>query len=174
MEKKRLGEIMTFSLGKNPTRIKEVGINMYLPEDFEQDLYSISQHDRDSECIINLIKSKAAPISLGNKNKCITSNFLKCKFDERILDKWYFCYQFNEGKEFEQQIAMYHQGTTTSVKKLNVKIVGELSIKLPDMRKQHKIGELYQQFLMHNYLMMKQVDDIRRLTLTMIRKIEED
>ena len=99
---------------------------------------------------------------------------MKCKFDERVLDKWYFCYQFNEGKEFEQQIAMYHQGTTTSVKKLNVKIVGELSIKLPDMRKQQIIGELYQQFLMRNYLMMKQVDDIRRLTLTMIRKIEED
>ena len=69
---------------------------------------------------------------------------------------------------------MYHQGTTISVKKLNVKIVGELSIKLPDMRKQQIIGELYQQFLMRNYLMMKQVDDIRRLTLTMIRKIEED
>ena len=58
MEKKRLGEIMTFSLGKNPTRIKEVGINMYLPEDFEQDLYSISQLYSDSYCFINLINQK--------------------------------------------------------------------------------------------------------------------
>ena len=111
---------------------------------------------------------------MDNADKCITSNFVKCEFDGRILDKWYFCYQFNEGKDFEQQIAMFHQGTTLSVKKLNVKIIGELKIRLPDIDKQRIIGELYRQSLIQNRLMIKQAEDIKNLTLTIIRKIEED
>ena len=111
---------------------------------------------------------------MDNEDKCITSNFLKCEFDGQILDKWYFCYQFNEGKDFEQQIAMFHQGTTLSVKKLNVKTVGELKIKLPDIKKQRKIGELYRQSLIQNRLMKKQAEDIRDLILLTIRKIEEE
>lgn len=174
MERKELCDVIDFTLGKNPTRIKEQELCLYSPEDFESDLYCISEHDNSSECIINLIKSKAAPISLDNKSKCITSNFLKCEFDRQILDKWYFCYQFNEGKDFEQQIAMFHQGTTLSVKKLNVKIIGELKIRLPDINKQRKIGELYRQSLVHNRLMLKQMEEFKNLTRAVIRKIEED
>lgn len=174
MEIKNLGDVIKFSLGKNPTRIKEQELSLYSPENFENDLYCISEHDDRSECIINLIKSKAAPVSLDNEDKCITSNFLKCEFDGRILDKWYFCYQFNEGKDFEQQIAMFHQGTTLSVKKLNVKTIGELKIRLPDIEKQRKIGEIYRQSLIQNRLMLKQAEEIKNLTLTILRKIEED
>lgn len=171
---KSLGEVINFSLGKNPTRIKEQELSLYSLENFESDLYCINEHDKRSECIINLIKSKAALVSVDNEDKCITSNFLKCEFDGRILDKWYFCYQFNEGKDFEQQIAMFHQGTTLSVKKLNVKTISELKIRLPDIDKQRKIGELYRQSLIQNRLMVKQAEDIKNLTLTIIRTIEED
>ena len=174
MELKSLCEVINFSLGKNPTRIKEQELSLYSPENFESDLYCINEHDKRSECIINLIKSKVAPVSMDNADKCITSNFLKCEFDGRILDKWYFCYQFNEGKDFEQQISMFHQGTTLSVKKLNVKTIGELKIRLPDIEKQRKIGELYRQSLIQNRLMIKQAEDIKNVTLTIIRKIEED
>lgn len=174
MEIKKLRDIVKFSLGKNPTRIKEQESCLYLPEDFEEDLFGLNEHDKSSECIINLIKSKASPISKNNRDKCITSNFLQCEFDEKVLDKWFFCYQFNEGKEIEQQIAMYHQGSTISVKKLNVKIIGEISMKLPNIEKQKKIGELYRQFLIQNRLMIQQVENIKKLTLTVLRKIEED
>lgn len=174
MEVKSLGDVISFSLGKNTTRIKEQELNIYSPENFESDLYCISEHDNRSECIINLIKSKVAPVSLDNENKLITSNFLKCELNGRILDKWYFCYQFNEGKDFEQQIAMFHQGTTLSVKKLNVKTIGELKIRLPDIEKQRKIGELYRQSLIQNRLMIKQAEDVKNFTLSIIRKIEED
>ena len=174
MELKSLCEVINFSLGKNPTRIKEQELSLYSPENFESDLYCINEHDKRSECIINIIKSKAAPVSMDTTDKCITSNFLKCEFHERTLAKWYFCYQFNEGKDFEQQIAMFHQGTTLSVKKLNVKIIGELKIRLPDIDKQRKIGELYRQSLIQNRLIIKQAEDIKNLTLTIIRKIEED
>ena len=174
MEQKELGNVINFTLGKNPTRIKEQELCLYSPEDFERDLYGISEQDSSSKCIINLIKSKAAPMSVDTKGKCITSNFLKCEFDGQMLDKWYFCYQFNEGRDFEQQIAMFHQGTTLSVKKLNVKIIGELKIRLPDIEKQRKIGELYRQYLIQNRLLLKQAQEMKNLTLAVIRKIEED
>ena len=80
MEVKKLSDIINVTLGKNPTRLKEQEVCLYLPEDFENDLYCMSEYDGKAECIINLIKSKAAPISAKNKDKCITSNFLKCEF----------------------------------------------------------------------------------------------
>ena len=171
MKLEQLSDIVSFTIGKNPTRIKEPELILYSLEDFENDLYGITKPSNKSECIINLIKSKVAPVSVDNKD---TSNFLECEFNEQILDKWYFCYQFNEGKDFKQQIAMVHQGTTLSVKKLNMKIVGELKIRLPDIETQHKIGEIYRQSLVQNRRMIKQAEDIKKLTLTIIRKLEED
>ena len=170
----QLNDVIKFTIGKNPTRIKEQEVNVYSLEDFENDLYGITTEGDKSECIINLIKSKVAPVSLDNQNKCITSNFLKCEFNQQILDKWYFCYQFNEGKEFEQQIAMFHQGTTLSVKKLNMKTIGELKIRLPDIQMQRKIGEIYRQSLVQKRLMIKQAEDIKKLILNIIRKLEEE
>ena len=91
-----------------------------------------------------------------------------------MLDKWYFCYQFNEGKDFEQQIAMFHQGTTLSVKKLNVKTIGELRIKLPEIKRQRVIGEIYRQSLIQNRLMLKQAEQTKEMTLAILKQIEED
>ena len=34
-----LSEIIRFTLGKNPIRIQESDINLYTPEDFENDLH---------------------------------------------------------------------------------------------------------------------------------------
>ena len=169
-----LREIMCFSLGKNPTRVKEQGVKVYSSENFEKDLYCINHHDEKSSCIINLISSKAAPVSIENADKCITSNFLKCEFDPKVLDKWYFCFQFNESKELEQQIAMYYQGTTVCVKKLNVKTIGDLKIRLLKIEKQREIGELYRLTLIQNRLRIKLAEDMNNYALSMIRKLGED
>lgn len=174
MESICLDQIIRFTLGKNPTRVKESEIKLYTPDDFEKDLHCINAEGKKSECVINLIKSKAAPVSSLTDEKCMTSNFIKCEFDEHILDQWYFCYQFNEGREIEQQISMYHQGTTLSVKRLNVKTIGDLKICLPPMEKQRLIGEMYKMSVIRNDLMVKQTKDINNLMMTMIRKLEED
>lgn len=174
METKTLNEIMQFTLGKNSTRIKENKAELYNADDFEKDLHSINASNESSVCIINLTKSKASPLSNQTYGKCITSNFIKCKFDINILDPWYFCYQFNEGRNFEQQIGMYNQGSTSSVKKLNVKIIGELKISLPDIKKQRIIGAIYKQSIIQNDLMLKRAEDLRELTMALIRRIEED
>ncbi len=174
MESILLNEIIQFTLGKNPTRIREQADELYTPEDFENDLHCIHSTKEGMGCIINLIKSKCSPISEQTGAKCITSNFLRCDFDTGKIYPWYFCYQFNEGKGFEQQIAMYHQGTTLSVKKLNIKTIGELKIILPDIEKQRTIGNLYRQSIIQNDLMVKQAEDVRKFTMTLIRRMEED
>lgn len=169
-----LNEIIQFTSGKNPTRIREQADKLYTPEDFEKDLHCINSTKVGMGCIINLIKSKCSPISEQTEEKCITSNFLRCDFDTGKLDSWYFCYQFNEGKSFEQQIEMYHQGTTLSVKKLNIKTIGELKIVLPDIEKQRTIGNIYRQSIVQNDLMVQQAEDIRKFTMILIRRMEED
>lgn len=174
MESIPLHEIIQFTLGKNPTRIRERAGGLYTPEDFEKDLHCMHSAKEGMGCIINLIKSKCSPISEQTEAKCITSNFLRCDFDTGKLYPWYFCYQFNEGKGFEQQIEMYHQGTTLSVKKLNIKTIGELKIALPDIEKQRTIGNLYRQSMIQNDLMVKQAEDIRKFTMALIRRMEED
>ena len=174
METKSLDEIVNFTLGKNVTRLKNQGDDIYTQDDFEKDLHSINNMSEKTNCIINLIRSKASPLSKETKGKCITSNFLLCSFDTKVLDPWYFCYQFNEGKGLEQQISMYHQGNTLSVKKLNIKSIGELKIELIDINKQRLIGDIYKQSIIQNDLMNRQAENIRNLALETIRKIEED
>ena len=174
MELITLSEIVQFTLGKNPTRIREQTDELYTPEDFERDLHGIHSTKESRGCIINLIKSKCSPISEQTEAKCITSNFLRCNFDTRKIYPWYFCYQFNEGKNFEQQIEMYHQGTTLSVKKLNIKTIGELKIVLPNIEKQTTIGNLYRQSMIQNDLMIKQAEDIWKFMMELLRRMEED
>lgn len=174
MESIPLNEIIQFTLGKNPTRIREQTDELYTSEDFENDLHCIHSTKEGMGCIINLIKSKCSPISEQTEAKCITSNFLRCDFDTGKLYPWYLCYQFNEGKDFEQQIEMYHQGTTLSVKKLNIKTVGELKIVLPDIEKQRIIGNIYRQLIIQNALMVKQAQDIRKFTMMLVHKMEEE
>ena len=168
-----LEDLMEFTAGKNSTRIKEDDCDLYTQEDFEKDLHDMSNETIDG-CIINLIRSKAAPLSIRSSKKCLTSNFLLCKFDISKLDPWYFCYLFNESKGMEQQINMLHQGSTVSVKKLTIKSVGELNVTLLDIDKQKLIGQLYCKSVKQQELLNKQAKNIVKLTKLVIAKIEED
>lgn len=69
---------------------------------------------------------------------------------------------------------MYHQGTTLSVRKLNIKTIGELKIVLPDIEKQRTIGNLYRQAIIQNDLMVKQAENIKKFTITLIHRMEEN
>lgn len=168
-----LKDLIQFTAGKNVTRIKDLPEDVFTPDDFEKALHNTGSTGEVTGCIINLIKSKAAPIFNGSE-KCITSNFLKCTFDVNVLDPWFFCYQFNESKAMEQQISMLHQGTTLSVKKLNIKSVGELNISFPDIERQRLVGALYRELITQNDLMLRQVENMSKMTLAVISKIEED
>lgn len=173
MRRVLLSEIIHFSLGKNATRIKEHADLFYTPEDFEKDLHGVNPTDDNAVCIINLIRSTCSPLSIQNESKLFTSNFLRCDFDTKVLNPWYFSYMFNEGKSFAQQIQMYHQGSTLSVKKLNVKSIGDLTISLPELEKQKQIGDLYKQSIIQNDLLHKKADLMQQFTVGIIRELEE-
>ena len=55
-----------------------------------------------------------------------------------------------------------------------MKTIGELKIRLPDIQMQRKIGEIYRQSLVQNRLMIKQAENIKKLILNIIRKLEEE
>lgn len=170
--RKKMKEVIRFTLGKNPTRIREPEWERYSLDDLERDL--LQPEGDTQECIISLISSMAAPLFSRNAGKPLTSNFLKCEMDPEVLNPWYFCYEFNEGKTLKGQIAKYYQGTTFSVKKLNRKDIEEMEIPLPDMEQQKIIGEMYRYLMRREFLMKKQTENMKKVTLTVISKIEED
>lgn len=69
---------------------------------------------------------------------------------------------------------MYHQGTTLSIKKSNIKTIGELKIFLTEIEKQRMIGNLYRQSIIQNDLIIGQAENIRKFTMVLIRKMEEE
>lgn len=167
-----MGDIIQFSVGKNPTRSNVDASKRYSPEDLENDLLRPDVYK--NICMINMINSKAAPLSKENAGKFFTSNFLKCELDISVINAWYFCYQFNEGTSLKEQITKYNQGTTLSVRKLTRGLISELEISLPDLKKQEIIGEIYRNSLIQHALMLKQAENMNELTLAIIRKIEND
>lgn len=170
-----LENIMQFTVGKNPTRLKEQKVSkIYTSEDFDRNLYNMKNEQLLTGCIINLIKSKAAPFTNMIDNKCITSNFLICLFDTSILDPWFFCYKFNESAEIRQQIDMYNQGTTISVKKLTIKNIGNLELMLPDINKQTLIGQIYKKSIIQKELLIRQTENLSKMMFNIISKIEEE
>lgn len=171
---KYLDELIEFTIGKNVTRINNKTDFLYSQEDFNKDLQNVEGECLSRSCVINLIQTKAAPLSKDIKKKCLTSNFLLCSFDIDILDPWYFCYQFNEGKHFKHQISRYHQGSTVSVKKLSISSIRELQIKLPSIEKQRAIGNMYRQSILQYELMCKQANNMKQLVLSVITKMEEE
>ena len=174
MIKKKLSDIVTFTAGKNITRLNNVPEdNIYTQSDFENDLQGLNQGCTQG-CIINLMKSKAAPLSQITGSKCLITNFVLCNFDTDQLDPWYFCYLFNESKEIEKQLNRFQQGTVISVRKLTIKNIGELEIKIINFEKQKVIGKLYKEYVRKDYLMHLQIENISKLTRETIRKIEED
>lgn len=169
-----LNEIVTFTAGKNSSRMNIPANEIYSQEDFVNDLHCMENINKKADCIINLIRTKASILSDETKKKCITSNFILCSFDTNMLDPWFFCYQINEGRDVEQQIAMFHQGNTLSVKKLNIKSIGDLRIQLAPIEKQKLVGRIYKQSIIQSDLMNRQIENIRELTMETIRKISED
>lgn len=173
MKELALKEVMTFTLGKNPTRLTEADGALITPDDLDGDLYSRHGDTDRACCIISLIKSTASPASDSTKEKCLTSNFLQCELNSKLIDGWYFCYKFNQSREFTQQIASVHQGTTTSVKKLTQRNIEELRITLPEIEKQRLLGDIYRQSLMQLDLMKKQTDQMGQLMFAAMEKMDE-
>ena len=185
------GELITFSAGTNMTRLgKDIPEDsIYTLEDFDRDLSSstiecfgkniISNKGKSiissvGDVVISMTRSQAAIVSLQNGGKYLNSNFVKCAFDRNKLSPWYFCYLFNESTIINQQIKKLQQGTIGCINRLTINMIGSLEFELEDISQQKIIGELYQNMLIRESLALKHINDMRKYTLEIIKKVDNN
>lgn len=185
------GELITFSAGTNMTRLsKDIPEDsIYTLEDFDRDLSSstiecfekniISNKGKSiissvGDVVISMTRSQAAIVSLQNGGKYLNSNFVKCAFDRNKLSPWYFCYLFNESTIINQQIKKLQQGTIGCINRLTINMIGSLEFELEDISQQKIIGELYHNMLIRESLALKHINDMRKYTLEIIKKVDNN
>lgn len=189
-ENTALGELIHFSIGNIPSRIgRNIPEEMlYSLDDFDRDLAGCAEkqsggiptaisekgiYTESGDCIISLARSKAGIIGNATAGKLLTANFMKCDIDRKQLDAWYFCYLFNESESVRQQMKRLQQGTTVScISRLNISSVESIRIRKETLEKQQKIGSIYKEILIQQYLMKKQMENMKKMSLEIIRQIE--
>lgn len=174
----KVSDVVQLLSGPNASRIKKKYDNglLYTVADIELDLSQLGTKKRTKkrdmpdfftkigDVVISLMKQQAAIITPTNAGKMLTSNFVKCQFDGKLLDAWYFCYWINESGEVRRQ---NYRDVNLSV--YTPRFIDELEMRLPPIETQQQIGELYKNLKHMQGLMDKQKDDWTRFTLQIIR-----
>lgn len=186
-----LGDLVTFSAGTNLTRLNDdvSNNNIYTLEDFDSDLCSLSKEyvaDGTSatkekgfisvagDVVISMTRSQAGIVSPENSGKYLNSNFVKCEFDRNKLYPWYFCYLLNESTTVSQQIKKLQQGTIGCINRLTISMIGSLLFELVELSRQRTVGDLYRNMLIQEHLTLKQMENMRRYTLEIIKKTDKN
>lgn len=187
----KFGDLITFSAGTNLTRLStEISDNcIYTLEDFDNDLSSLSEAYNKSkvniaktksvisnvgDVVISMTRNQAGIVSNENSGKYLNSNFVKCQFDKEKLYPWYFCYLFNESITISQQIKKMQQGTIGCINRLTISMIGTLKFNLEDLSQQKMTGDLYRNLLLKERLVQKQMDNMKKYTLEIIRKADNN
>ena len=155
----KLEKILKMNVGPNSTRIRGQypEVPVYSVLDLEDDLFQkpsemVTSHEEHSgpaftkagNLLISIIKEKACIVSEGNGGKLFTSAFIRCQYDEKILDPWFFCFFFNESEEVGKIIHVRSGMPGLGYYHLNTEIIGQIEIDLPPLEKQKTLGSLYQ------------------------------
>jgi restriction endonuclease S subunit len=177
MKTTRLGNLIEFNSGPNPTRIKNKGFEslMYTALSMEEDLYQIegaplsnlesppSYFTKEGDLIIGLVKGRCSIVVRKNSELCLNSNFTKCLFRSDVLDPWFFAYWMNESEEAE------FQKHIDSGKALSLIGLETLTITIPSIDRQRKIGLIYKKQKRLEYLADQKKSDLIRFAEQMIR-----
>lgn len=187
----KLEDIVTVKVGKNISRINEkqgLVLETYTFENLIDDLDSLSPDsntsndsvdsiERDNhlskpgEVVFSFVSSKASIVSDVNKGKIINQNFAKLVIEHNQLDHRYLCYALNESHAMKKQMAISMQGST--VRKLTPAILKSLTMKLPSIEKQERIGEAYLKLKKRQALARKQADLEEEFYLEVLKKIDQ-
>lgn len=191
VETSQFGDLITFSAGANITRLSNevTENNIYTLEDFDNDLITIRGHKEDisasadkdksvilhtGDIVISVTRNKAVMVSSDNSGKYLNSNFIKCEFDKQKLYPWYFCYLLNESSSVSQQIKKMQQGTIGCINRLTLNMIASLQFILEDISKQKVIGDLYRNLLIEENLMKKKMENIKRYTFEVIKRVDKN
>ena len=91
--------------------------------------------------VIGLTSYKALVITKAYENRVIPSNFAYLQCDEGI-DPNYVAWYFNEHPQIQKQLTLAMQGSI--IRALSVQMLRELTIEIPPLSVQQKLGSIYQ------------------------------
>ena len=99
---------------------------------------------KEDDVLIGLTMQKAMVITLERSGKLALSNFALIRIhDKNVVDPNYLCWLINENSYFKKLIDQSSQGTSY-VSIVSIATLRNLEIPLIEIKKQRKIGKLYQ------------------------------
>jgi len=186
----KLEDIVAVKVGKNISRVneeQELALETYTYENLIDDLDGLSLNPNASngddsreqdnhlskpgEVVFSFVSSKAAIVSDRNKRKIINQNFARLIIEHEQLDHRYLCYVLNESHAMKKQMAISMQGST--VRKLTPAILKSLTMKLPSLEKQERIGKAYLKLKKRQALARKQAELEEMLYLEVLKQIDQ-
>lgn len=187
----KFGDLITFSAGTNLTRLSDDISDdcIYTLEDFDRDLCSLNDDCNESDAnlirsksiianagdvVISMTRNQAVIVSDKSSGKYLNSNFVKCEFDKEKLYPWYFCYLLNASATISQQIKKMQQGTIGCINRLTISMIGSLEFNLEELAQQKIIGDLYRNMLVRECLVKKQMENMKKYTLEIIRRVDNN
>ena len=186
----KLEDIVTVKVGRNISRVNEgqdLVLETYTYENLIDDLdglalnsdarnNSVHSSEQDNhlsksgEVVFSFVSSKAAIVSDKNKGKIINQNFARLVIEHTQLDHRYLCYVLNESHVMKKQMAISMQGST--VRKLTPATLKALTMKLPSVEKQERVGKAYLELKKRQALARKQAELEELLYLEVLKKID--
>lgn len=140
---------LAYELGQYNTTIEKQTVEVD-PDKVDKKLVA-----QQGDIIIGLTSSnKAIVVEKNHAGKLIPSNFACIRVDSKKLNAYYLAWYFNEHPDIHKQLMIAMQGT--SVRALSVQMLRELTILVPSMDMQYKIGRVYQLAKLKNKLNFEQ------------------
>lgn len=183
-------DCVEFEVGTPQFRIQESSDSKHIPtyyfysqQEMEEDLLDIIQQDNsarkistlDKVCtveagdvVFSLISGKATLVRKEHKGYLLTQNYVKMAPTNKI-DKAFLIYLINEDKNIRKQFLSGMQGSI--VIKYTIKQLKDIILpKLPSLKKQNLIGELYLSQLKYEALVNKRE---KTRTMLLLSKLSE-
>lgn len=185
----KIQDIIEFNSGSPQFRIKEAlddaatYYTYYGQSEIENDLVDLDLNDSDAkkirtldkvntvsegDVLFSLISGKATLVRVNHQGYLFTQNYVKL-IPKKGIDSKYLVYLLNENIEIKRQFQLGLQGSM--VMKYTLKQMREIILpKLPSLKKQQTIGDLY-----FNQLRLQALKErvARTETLIIIEKLKE-
>ena len=148
-------EFVGFHTGINNTRLtkeeKTIEIYNIVDLNFDKTIYTESFGElpfRDKkyltsrgDLIYNCSIATAAVVSEKNTGKRMSQNFVVLTFDRERYDKYFVCYLLNNSRMVKSQLSTLKQGS--SLLRTMPASIKEISVDVPNLEQQRKIGKMY-------------------------------
>lgn len=183
----KLEDVASLKAGLNSSIIKRKGQadNQYQSDDLGDDLFlgtPAKKNSADTEkrlvqegdLVVNLNRTNnpAAIVSAKNAGKIVSQRIVQIDWDEEKVDPWYLCYVLNESTTIKRQIYVIRDSTT--ILNVGVRYLNSLKLKLPALDQQRQIGESYRQLLIALRLQKERIEEVKKTTISLLRKVDKN